>query len=217
MARSVPDRVVLMVSRWICRAATIRVLPCRIPRTIGPSGACQISTPAARFTGASTYHTVPGETEGTIGRCLGWLVRLEYHHVPVRVILYTIDFHSPGGEQRHYEGAQPDRRWHAAESHDQPMVQCRGFRRAAELHLWQQRTQCPDRPGHAQLGFCPLQEFQAGWLGGGAIAVVRGEFFDFTNTPKFGNPTTNIQSSAAGRILSSGAQRSVQLSLKLLF
>jgi hypothetical protein len=44
----------------------------------------------------------------------------------------------------------------------------------------------------------------------------RAEFFDFTNTPKFGNPATNIQTSTAGRILSSGASREIQFSLKLM-
>jgi hypothetical protein len=45
----------------------------------------------------------------------------------------------------------------------------------------------------------------------------RGEFFDFTNTPAFGNPVTNIQAANAGRILSAGESRDVQLALKLMF
>jgi hypothetical protein len=45
----------------------------------------------------------------------------------------------------------------------------------------------------------------------------RGEFFNFTNTPAFGLPVTNIQSPAAGKFLSAGAPHEVQLSLKLLF
>ena len=45
----------------------------------------------------------------------------------------------------------------------------------------------------------------------------RGEFFNFTNTPAFGGPVTNIQASNAGHIISAGSPRSVQLALKLLF
>ena len=45
----------------------------------------------------------------------------------------------------------------------------------------------------------------------------RGEFFNFTNTPAFNNPVTNIQSSTVARITSAGAPRDVQLGLKLLF
>lgn len=45
----------------------------------------------------------------------------------------------------------------------------------------------------------------------------RGEFFNFTNTPAFGGPVTNIQASNAGRITSAGEPRDVQLALKLLF
>ncbi len=45
----------------------------------------------------------------------------------------------------------------------------------------------------------------------------RGEFFNFTNTPAFNNPVTNIQASNAGHITSAGAPRDIQLGLKLLF
>jgi hypothetical protein len=71
-------------------------------------------------------------------------------------------------------------------------------------------------PGTRNWDFALFKNFRLGTWESGRIQF-RGEFFDFTNTPKFGNPTTNIQSSAAGRILSSSAQRSVQLSLKFLF
>ena len=43
------------------------------------------------------------------------------------------------------------------------------------------------------------------------------EFFNFTNTPAFGNPVANIQSATVGRILSAGEPRDVQLALKLSF
>ncbi|MGH7837667.1 MAG: hypothetical protein ACREQC_07560, partial [Candidatus Binataceae bacterium] len=45
----------------------------------------------------------------------------------------------------------------------------------------------------------------------------RAEFFNFTNTPHFGNPTANIQSPAAGKILSAGSPRQIQFALKLIF
>jgi hypothetical protein len=45
----------------------------------------------------------------------------------------------------------------------------------------------------------------------------RGEFFNFTNTPAFGAPVSNIQAGNAGRITSAGEPRSIQLGLKLSF
>lgn len=51
----------------------------------------------------------------------------------------------------------------------------------------------------------------------GVRAQFRGEFFNFTNTPAFGLPDGNIQHPAAGKVLSAGAPREVQLVLKVLF
>ncbi len=45
----------------------------------------------------------------------------------------------------------------------------------------------------------------------------RGEFFNATNSPAFGNPVTNIQAATAGQILSAGEPRDVQVALKLIF
>jgi hypothetical protein len=45
----------------------------------------------------------------------------------------------------------------------------------------------------------------------------RGEFFNFTNTPAFGGPVSNIQAANAGQILSAGDPRSIQLALKLIW
>ena len=45
----------------------------------------------------------------------------------------------------------------------------------------------------------------------------RAEFFNFTNTPAFGGPVTNIQSQTVGKILAAGEPRDVQLALKLSF
>jgi hypothetical protein len=45
----------------------------------------------------------------------------------------------------------------------------------------------------------------------------RAEFFNFTNTPAFGTPVSNIQSATVGRILSAGEPRDVQFALKLSF
>src|SRR5262249_42320993 len=44
----------------------------------------------------------------------------------------------------------------------------------------------------------------------------RGEFFNFTNTPAFNGPVTNIQASNVGYIISARSPRSIQLALKLL-
>ena len=51
----------------------------------------------------------------------------------------------------------------------------------------------------------------------GIQAQFRGEFFNFTNTPYFGAPVTNIQAGTAGKILSAGSPRVAQLVLKVLF
>ena len=45
----------------------------------------------------------------------------------------------------------------------------------------------------------------------------RGEFFNFTNTPAFGGPVSNIQAGNAGQVLSAGEPRSIQLALKLIW
>lgn len=45
----------------------------------------------------------------------------------------------------------------------------------------------------------------------------RAEFFNFTNTPRFGRPVTNIQSASVGKILSAGEPRDIQFALKLIF
>jgi hypothetical protein len=45
----------------------------------------------------------------------------------------------------------------------------------------------------------------------------RAEFFNFTNTPAFGAPVTNIQAGNVGQILSAGEPRDIQLALKLIW
>jgi len=45
----------------------------------------------------------------------------------------------------------------------------------------------------------------------------RAEFFNLTNTPAFGGPVSNIQTSNVGRITSAGEPRDIQLGLKLTF
>jgi hypothetical protein len=45
----------------------------------------------------------------------------------------------------------------------------------------------------------------------------RAEFFNFTNTPAFGGPVSNIQVANVGRIMSAGEPRDIQLALKLSF
>lgn len=51
----------------------------------------------------------------------------------------------------------------------------------------------------------------------GIQAQFRGEFFNFTNTSAFSNPDADIQDPTAGRVLSAGSPREVQLVLKILF
>ncbi len=45
----------------------------------------------------------------------------------------------------------------------------------------------------------------------------RSEFFNFTNTPVFGAPVTNIEAATVGRILSAGEPRDIQFALQLSF
>ena len=45
----------------------------------------------------------------------------------------------------------------------------------------------------------------------------RAEFFNFTNTPAFGGPVSNIQAQNAGQILSAGEPRDIQLALKVIW
>jgi hypothetical protein len=51
----------------------------------------------------------------------------------------------------------------------------------------------------------------------GIRAQFRGEFFNFSNTPAFGAPDGDIQDVTAGKVLSAGAPREVQLVFKILF
>lgn len=45
----------------------------------------------------------------------------------------------------------------------------------------------------------------------------RAEFFNFTNTPYFGLPSTNVDLAGAGQITTAGAPREIQFALKFLF
>jgi len=45
----------------------------------------------------------------------------------------------------------------------------------------------------------------------------RGEAFSVVNTPQWGNPSTDINSSNFGKITGAGGARSIQLSVKLMF
>jgi hypothetical protein len=68
--------------------------------------------------------------------------------------------------------------------------------------------------GFRNWDFITMRNFH---LGEPATLQFRAEFFNFTNTPAFGAPVTNIQSSTAGQILSAGEPRDVQFALKLIF
>ncbi len=45
----------------------------------------------------------------------------------------------------------------------------------------------------------------------------RSEFFNATNTPRFGSPGGNVNSSTFGRISSASASRQIQFALKFIF
>lgn len=73
-------------------------------------------------------------------------------------------------------------------------------------------------PGYHDWDLGLLKDFSLGKLREGTHLQFRADFFNFTNTPSFSNPVADIQSSAAGEILStSGNPREVQLALKLYF
>jgi hypothetical protein len=54
-------------------------------------------------------------------------------------------------------------------------------------------------------------------LGENTRAQFRYEYFNLTNTPPFGLPVGDMQSPSAGQVLSAGAPRQAQVSLKILF
>ncbi len=62
------------------------------------------------------------------------------------------------------------------------------------------------------------KRFSATRLGEGANVEFRGEFYNFTNTPRFANPNLTIGSATAGQITSTvGTPRLIQLALKVNF
>jgi len=73
-------------------------------------------------------------------------------------------------------------------------------------------------PGFKNLDLMLMRSFRfrLPWREDSALQF-RSEFFNSTNTPRFGNPGNNIQTVAAGRILSAAAAREIQFSLKLMF
>jgi hypothetical protein len=74
-----------------------------------------------------------------------------------------------------------------------------------------------DGPGIRSWTIGLLKDFPIHAIREGATLQLRGEFFNFTNTPPFSNPTSNIQSANVGKILSAGAPRQAQMALKLSF
>jgi len=71
-------------------------------------------------------------------------------------------------------------------------------------------------PGLFDWDISLFKDFRLPWREGMKVQF-RGEAYNFTNTPPFGLPVTNIQTSTVGKVLSAGAARSVQLVLKVLF
>jgi hypothetical protein len=65
--------------------------------------------------------------------------------------------------------------------------------------------------------FSLFKSFDASRLREGMVVEFRTEFFNFTNTPYFGQPVTSIQSASVGRITSAAAPRDIQLALKVIF
>lgn len=72
-------------------------------------------------------------------------------------------------------------------------------------------------PGERNWDFSLFKNFPLSRLREGSSLQFRGEFFNFTNTPYFGQPGTTIGTASAGKILSAGAPREVQFALKFLF
>ncbi|MGI0084508.1 MAG: hypothetical protein ACREBQ_05450, partial [Nitrososphaerales archaeon] len=73
-------------------------------------------------------------------------------------------------------------------------------------------------PGLTDWDFGLSKDFSLGKLREGTLLEFRAEFFNFTNTPSFSAPDSNIQSSTAGRIFStSDNSREIQFALKLYF
>jgi len=71
-------------------------------------------------------------------------------------------------------------------------------------------------PGFADWDFSLFKDFKLSRHEGMKLQF-RGELYNFTNTPAFGLPVSNIQAATAGKILSAGSARSVQLVLKVIF
>jgi hypothetical protein len=72
-------------------------------------------------------------------------------------------------------------------------------------------------PGLSDWDFSLFKTFTLSQAHEGIRAQFRGELFNFTNTPAFGLPDGDIQDLTAGKVLSAGAPREVQLVLKILF
>jgi hypothetical protein len=72
-------------------------------------------------------------------------------------------------------------------------------------------------PGFKNLDSMVMRNFRFSVPREGMNLQFRAEFFNFTNTPRFGNPGNNIQAGNAGRILSASPAREIQFSLKLMF
>ena len=51
----------------------------------------------------------------------------------------------------------------------------------------------------------------------GQRVQLRAEFFNLTNTPKFGNPGANVTAASAGHITSASGEREIQFALKYIF
>jgi hypothetical protein len=69
-------------------------------------------------------------------------------------------------------------------------------------------------PGFVSYDLSVVRNFA---LGEAARLEFRGEAYNLTNTPRWGNPVNNVNDSSFGQILSAAGEREVQLALRLTF
>jgi hypothetical protein len=71
-----------------------------------------------------------------------------------------------------------------------------------------------DAPGLANVDISAIKNFRVAET---TTIQFRGEFFNATNTPRFGTPSRTVNGAAFGRISSAGPARQIQFGLKVIF
>jgi hypothetical protein len=69
-------------------------------------------------------------------------------------------------------------------------------------------------PGFTNYDLSAVRNFR---MGESLRLELRAEAYNLTNTPRWGNPTNNINNAAFGQILSASGERELQLALRLTF